>query len=37
MIQRIFLALRLWRDKGLSYTWARAWRRSGDIGRQVCL
>jgi len=28
---RLIFALRLWRDKGLSYTWSRAWRRSGDM------
>ena len=37
MITRLLLALRLWRDPGLSYTLARAWRRSGDIGREAFL
>lgn len=34
---RFVIALRLWRDKGLHYTWARAWRRAGDLGRSLCL
>lgn len=26
---RAVLAWRLWRDRGLAYTWPRAWRRAG--------
>ena len=26
---RLLLALRLWRDPGLAYTWTRAWRAAG--------
>jgi len=28
-MRRLMIALRLWRDKGLCYTFARAWRAAG--------
>lgn len=28
-MQRLIFAIRLWRDRGLAYTWCRAWRRAG--------
>ena len=28
-MRRLIFAMRLWRDKGLRYTWRRAWRRAG--------
>ena len=26
MTHRLIIAVRLWRDRGLAYTWRRAWR-----------
>ncbi len=34
-MRRLILALRLWRDRGLSYTLQRAWRRAGHILEQA--
>ena len=31
MLDRLILALRLYTDRGLSYTWRRAWRRAGEL------